>query len=92
MDLDRPFLWGRLSVYCHIDWARNRLCRLAGVLFEPFLANVRKVAVWTDQNSRPFALSSGLGDYGIWMDERQSQYGDVVLLAKLLRCLGDCLC
>ena len=48
MDLDRPFLWKRLPVICPINRARDRFCRLAGVLSELFLANVRNVAVWTD--------------------------------------------
>lgn len=34
-------------------------------------------------------LSYRLGNDEIWVTERQSQYGDVVLLAKLLRSLGD---
>jgi hypothetical protein len=33
-----------------------------------------------------------LGNDEIRLTERQSQYGDVVLLAELLRSLGDCLC
>jgi len=48
MDLDRPSLWERLSAICPINRARDRFCRLAGVLSELFLANVRNVAVWTD--------------------------------------------
>ena len=39
---------------CPLNRAGDRLCRLAGVLSELFLANVRNVAVWTDQNPRSF--------------------------------------
>lgn len=46
--LDRPIFEERLSMVCPINRARYGFCRLAGVLSELFLANVRDVAVWTD--------------------------------------------